>query len=125
MTIDVSKFATAIKLNPELAAKFVEVNQRLQSVSEILDQAVRAAIDQANNLKFDLEKESRDLWDKTLSELGLDTNSVNWAADIKDVQNAFIFENTELQDAIRAEQVAMFGANAQPVAPTGPDEPAN
>jgi hypothetical protein len=115
MTIDVSTFASAVKLDPELAAKFVEVNQRLQSLSEILDQAVRAAIDQANSRKFDLEQESRALWEKTLGDLGMDTTSANWAADIKDVNNAFIFANTELQEAMRAEQVAMFGGEPEPI----------
>lgn len=127
MTIDVSKFESAVQLSPELAAKFVEVNQRLQSVSEILDQAVRSAIDQANSLKFGLEQESRALWDQTLADLGLDNKSVNWAADIKDVDQAFIFSNTELQAAMQAEQIAQFGAAPEPIdgsqaAPAGPDE---
>jgi len=110
MSIDASKFDSAIKLDPAVAAQFVEVNQRLQSLSEILDQAVRAAIDQANKLKFDLEHESRALWDKTLGELGLDITSVNWSADIKDVNAAYIFRQDELNAAMQAEHLATFGA---------------
>lgn len=131
MSIDVSKFESAIQLDPTVAARFVEVNQRLQSLSEILDQAVRSAIDQANKLKFDLEHESRALWDKTLGELGLDITSVNWSADIKDVNQAFIFRQDELNAAMQAEHLATFGAapgNApEPIdgsqtVPSGPDE---
>lgn len=130
MPIDVSKFESAIKLDPVVAAQFVEVNQRLQSLSEILDQAVRAAIDQANKLKFDLEHESRALWDKTLGELGLDITQVNWSADIKDVNAAYIFQQDELNTAMQAERAATFGgapgALPEPIDPaTDPVTPAN
>jgi len=100
MHIDVSKLPTSAKLDPKTAFNLALLNKKKEAIAKTLNAAIEAAIAHGTNATMALDSEAAVLWDKAISDLGLQADA-GWSADLKDPNNAYIVRadilNAEIQ----------------------------